>query len=113
MCIGAFLIPYFTMVLLVAVPLFFLESAVGQFSSLGAAEAFRISPIFRGVGYATIVGGWFVSLYYSTVIAECVYFLFASFSFPELPWAHCDPAWATGRCREFGAGAVTLCSSLF
>ena len=46
--VGAFLIPYLVMVSLVGVPLFFLESSVGQFTSSGLLTLYNVAPMFRG-----------------------------------------------------------------
>lgn len=46
--IGAFLIPYFTMLLVTGLPLFFLESSFGQFCSQGPINVWRAVPILQG-----------------------------------------------------------------
>lgn len=46
---GAFLIPYWCSVLLAGLPFYFLELALGQYSSLGANCIFtNLAPIFQG-----------------------------------------------------------------
>ena len=45
---GAFLVPYVIMLLLVGLPLFFMELAFGQFASLGPITIWRINPLFKG-----------------------------------------------------------------
>ncbi|XP_042859910.1 sodium- and chloride-dependent glycine transporter 2-like [Penaeus japonicus] len=44
---GAFLVPYLLMLVLVALPLFLLESAIGQFSSSSCIGIFSACPVFR------------------------------------------------------------------
>ncbi|CAG5126380.1 unnamed protein product, partial [Candidula unifasciata] len=44
---GAFLIPYILMLILVGMPLFFMELAFGQFASLGPITVWRINPLFK------------------------------------------------------------------
>ena len=45
---GAFLIPYFFMVLLVGIPILFLEFVIGQYSAQGPIHVFsNISPVFK------------------------------------------------------------------
>lgn len=46
--IGAFIIPYFCIYFLIGTPLFFLEMSLGQFTSSGAAAAFKMSRMFKG-----------------------------------------------------------------
>ena len=46
--IGAFLIPYVIMVMLVGIPLVFLEMSLGQYSRRGIVPLWRICPLFEG-----------------------------------------------------------------
>lgn len=47
--LGAFLIPYFVMVLICGVPLLYMEFAIGQYTRLGPVHAFaKICPLFKG-----------------------------------------------------------------
>ena len=46
---AAFLIPFFLMLFLVGIPIFFLEISVGQFSGLASIDAFsKMVPLFKG-----------------------------------------------------------------
>jgi len=47
--VGAFLVPYVIMMLLLGMPLFYLELALGQFASLGPIAVWRICPLFKGI----------------------------------------------------------------
>ena len=58
---GAFLIPYFTMLLFGGIPLFFMELVLGQFHRKGAIAVWYIAPIFKGT---------FVCLYTHSVEIE-------------------------------------------
>jgi len=49
MVLGAFLIPYFLMLLFGAVPLFFMELVLGQFHRRGAIAVWKIVPLFQGI----------------------------------------------------------------
>ncbi|XP_068210842.1 sodium-dependent neutral amino acid transporter B(0)AT3-like [Palaemon carinicauda] len=89
---GAFLIPYFVMLTFLGLPLFYLELAVGQRIRKGSLGAWhQISPNLGGVGVASAVVSFVVALYYNTVIAWCLYYLFQSFQSP-LPWSDCPHA---------------------
>ncbi|XP_037304232.1 sodium- and chloride-dependent neutral and basic amino acid transporter B(0+) [Pungitius pungitius] len=85
---GAFLIPYFVMLLVAGIPLFFLESAFGQFCSQGPINIWRSVPILQGVGVAMVMVTMIVSIYYNVIIAYSLYYMFASFQSP-LPWSSC------------------------
>ena len=46
---GTFLLPCFVMLVLVGIPLVFLELALGQYSACGPAQLFgRMAPVFGG-----------------------------------------------------------------
>ncbi|XP_075996959.1 sodium- and chloride-dependent neutral and basic amino acid transporter B(0+)-like [Genypterus blacodes] len=93
---GAFLIPYFLMLVVCGIPLFFLESSFGQFCSQGPINTWRAVPILQGVGVAMVMVTTVVSVYYNVIIAYSLYYLFASFQFP-LPWSSCH-SWADSNC---------------
>lgn len=46
--LGAFLVPYLLMLALCGIPLFFLETCLGQFSSTGCLTIWRIGPLLKG-----------------------------------------------------------------
>ncbi|KAM7422304.1 hypothetical protein PAMA_010393 [Pampus argenteus] len=95
---GAFLIPYFLMLVLCGIPLFFLENAIGQFCSQGPINMWRAAPILQGVGFAMVVVNVLVSIYYNVIVAYSLYYLFASFQSP-LPWSSCS-SWADSNCSD-------------
>lgn len=46
---GAFLIPYLVVLLVIGKPLYFLEMALGQFSSYGSVKVWEMVPILKGI----------------------------------------------------------------
>ncbi|XP_064646770.1 sodium- and chloride-dependent glycine transporter 1-like isoform X1 [Lineus longissimus] len=96
---GAFLIPYVIMLLVVGLPLFYMELAFGQFASLGPITIWRINPLFKGLGWATVIVSYVISLYYNVIVAYCLYYLVASMT-TSLPWEYCREEWSTFRCRD-------------
>ncbi|ELW64326.1 Sodium-dependent proline transporter [Tupaia chinensis] len=109
---GAFLVPYFLMLAICGIPLFFLELSLGQFSSLGPLAVWKISPLFKGAGAAMLLIVGLVAIYYNMIIAYVLFYLFASLT-SNLPWEHCGNWWNTDLCLEHrgskdGNGALAL-----
>ncbi|XP_047635003.1 sodium-dependent proline transporter [Phacochoerus africanus] len=109
---GAFLVPYFFMLAVCGIPLFFLELSLGQFSSLGPLAVWKISPLFKGAGAAMLLIVGLVAVYYNMIIAYVLFYLLASLA-SSLPWEHCGNWWNTALCREHrgskdGNGALAL-----
>ncbi|XP_009329618.1 PREDICTED: sodium- and chloride-dependent transporter XTRP3 [Pygoscelis adeliae] len=86
---GGFLIPYFIMLIAEGMPLLYLELAVGQRMRQGSIGAWKIiSPYLCGVGVASVIVSFFLSMYYNVINAWAFWYLFHSFQDP-LPWATC------------------------
>lgn len=97
---GAFLIPYFINLIIVAVPLMYMEFSVGQFTRRGPIGAMsKICPFFKGTGIATVVISFFLTTYYVVIIGWDLYFLFSSFA-SEVPWKKCNNSWNTKDCWD-------------
>lgn len=97
---GAFLIPYLIVVTLIGRPIYMLELAVGQFCSYGQVGAWDMAPLFRGVGYGSLLGNYYVLTFYVSIMGTAFYYLFESFK-ETLPWTVCDPSWAgTETCDK-------------
>jgi len=47
---GAFLIPYALMILLIGIPLLFMEYGIGQYFGIGSLSIFKqVCPLFKGM----------------------------------------------------------------
>uniref|UniRef100_A0A3Q3QI80 Transporter n=1 Tax=Monopterus albus TaxID=43700 RepID=A0A3Q3QI80_MONAL len=92
---GAFLIPYLIFLFTCGVPVFFLETALGQYTSEGGITCWRkISPLFEGLGYGTQVIVTLLNFYYIIVLAWGIFYLAFSFS-QDLAWSSCNNTWNT------------------
>ncbi|XP_041802435.1 sodium- and chloride-dependent creatine transporter 1 [Chelmon rostratus] len=96
---GVFLIPYLLIVFVGGIPIFFLEIALGQFMKAGSINVWNIAPLFKGLGYASMVIVFFCNTYYIMVLAWGFYYLIKSFN-SVLPWSTCDNEWNTPSCIE-------------
>ncbi|XP_054337303.1 sodium- and chloride-dependent GABA transporter 3 isoform X1 [Pongo pygmaeus] len=98
---GAFLIPYVVFFICCGIPVFFLETALGQFTSEGGITCWRkVCPLFEGIGYATQVIEAHLNVYYIIILAWAIFYLSNCFT-TELPWATCGHEWNTENCVEF------------
>uniref|UniRef100_A0A8C4Q6X4 Transporter n=1 Tax=Eptatretus burgeri TaxID=7764 RepID=A0A8C4Q6X4_EPTBU len=105
---GAFLIPYAVFFIGCGIPVFVLETALGQFTSQGGITCWRkVCPLFEGIGYATQVIVGFLNVYYIIILSWAVFYLFSSFS-TVLPWSTCNHEWNTENCVEFGSANASL-----
>ncbi|KAM9424673.1 sodium-dependent neutral amino acid transporter B(0)AT2-like [Pholidichthys leucotaenia] len=86
---GSFLLLYILLMLVVGIPLFFLELAAGQAIRQGSIGVWKyISPRLAGIGYSSCVVCFFVALYYNVILAWSLFYLGNSFQYP-LPWEQC------------------------
>ncbi|KAJ7999861.1 hypothetical protein DPEC_G00198790 [Dallia pectoralis] len=98
---GVFFIPYVLFLFTCGIPLFLLETAMGQYTTQGSITCWRkICPLFEGLGYGSQVVVLYSSIYYIIILAWAFFYLFSSFS-SELPWASCRNSWNTATCMEF------------
>ncbi|XP_061583246.1 solute carrier family 6 member 22, tandem duplicate 1 [Cololabis saira] len=98
---GVFFIPYVLFLFSCGIPLFLLETSLGQYSKQGSITCWRkICPLFEGLGYGSQVVVLYSSIYYIIILAWAFLYLFSSFN-AELPWASCRNSWNTDTCVEF------------
>ncbi|XP_074527607.1 sodium- and chloride-dependent betaine transporter-like [Halichoeres trimaculatus] len=105
---GVFFIPYVLFIFTCGVPLFFLETALGQYTSQGGITCWRqICPLFQGMGYASHCIIAFSATSYIIILAWAFFYLFSSFS-AELPWATCGNYWNTEFCLDISRRNSTV-----
>ncbi|XP_010777892.1 inactive sodium-dependent neutral amino acid transporter B(0)AT3 [Notothenia coriiceps] len=86
---GAFLIPYLIALVFEGLPLLYLEMAIGQRLRMGSIGIWKsISPLLGGVGIASMIVSFLVSIFYNTLLAWAMWYFFQSFQNP-LPWSKC------------------------
>ncbi|KAI1897147.1 hypothetical protein AGOR_G00080200 [Albula goreensis] len=97
---GVFFIPYVLFLFTCGIPLFLLETSLGQYTSQGSVTCWqRVCPLFGGMGYGSQVVVLYSSIYYVIILAWAFFYLFSSFS-SDLPWANCRNPWNTDSCVE-------------
>jgi hypothetical protein len=75
-----------------------MELAIGQYHQTGLFTLFeKLCPLFKGIAFTAITIDIFMAMFYNTVIAWSVYYLFLSFK-SELPWKTCENEWNTQCC---------------
>ncbi|KAF5291488.1 hypothetical protein FQR65_LT01800 [Abscondita terminalis] len=90
---GAFLIPYIIVLTVIGRPLYYMEMALGQFTSCGNVKSYStLSPGLAGIGYGQLVGSICIASYYCLLMALTLFYLVNSFT-SDLPWSNCDPDW--------------------
>lgn len=97
---GVFLVPCIVMIAFAALPLFFLELALGQFTRVGPLSLWdKICPALKGIGYCSLLISWYVSFYYNVIIAWATdYIIRTLLSGEEMPWQHCKNDYNTPDC---------------
>ncbi|XP_028448841.1 sodium- and chloride-dependent GABA transporter 3-like [Perca flavescens] len=106
---GAFLVPYGLLAVVCGIPLFLLETSVGQFTQEGFITCWsKLCPLAQGIGY----GYFMMKLYdFSYILVQVWALFYLVFSFrSQLPWASCDNTWNTANCLDlqtFNSSNVT------
>uniref|UniRef100_H2RYW9 Transporter n=1 Tax=Takifugu rubripes TaxID=31033 RepID=H2RYW9_TAKRU len=104
---GAFLIPYCLLAVIFGIPLFLLETSLGQFTQEGFVTCWRkVCPLAQGIGYAYLI----LKLYdfcYILVQVWALFYLVSSFK-SQLPWANCNNGWNTVNCQAMKSDNLTI-----
>ncbi|XP_070703483.1 sodium- and chloride-dependent betaine transporter-like [Pempheris klunzingeri] len=102
---GAFLFPYCLFAVLCGVPLFLLETVIGQYTQEGAVTCWtKLCPLAQGIGYSIIVIQLYARLY-SIILAWVLFYLIHCFRDP-LPWTTCSNPWNTEKCVDLTSSAI-------
>ncbi|KAJ8342900.1 hypothetical protein SKAU_G00328280 [Synaphobranchus kaupii] len=97
---GAFLIPYFLMLVVLGIPLLYMELTLGQYIRRGPVQALtKVCPLLKGVGLAMVAISFILCTYYNIIITWALYYLFSSFQSP-LPWENCNNTWNRPNCTD-------------
>ena len=85
---GIFILIFLIMLFLFGLPLFYLETFLGQIYKRGPVEVFEhLHKKYKGVGIAMTIVTWLLSSYYCIILVYAYYYFFASFISP-LPWSN-------------------------
>ncbi|XP_036379971.1 sodium- and chloride-dependent GABA transporter ine [Megalops cyprinoides] len=97
---GAFLVPYLLMLVVLGIPLLYMELTLGQYLRRGPVLALaKVCPLLKGVGLATVAISFIMCTYYNVIITWSLYYLFSSFQSP-LPWENCNNTWSQPNCTD-------------
>ncbi|KAM3866156.1 sodium- and chloride-dependent GABA transporter 2-like [Diretmus argenteus] len=96
---GAFLVPYVVLAVLCGIPLFLLETAIGQYTQDGMVTCWRkMCPLAQGIGYGQLLIKLF-DFVYIVIQAWALFYLAFSFG-AQLPWGSCGNTWNTANCMD-------------
>jgi SNF family Na+-dependent transporter len=80
------LIPFFIFLFIIGIPVFTLETLLGQILRKGPIEIYsQIHKKYFGVGLSQVILQFILSVYYAIILCWSLYFFFQSFISP-LPW---------------------------
>ncbi|CAD7079885.1 unnamed protein product [Hermetia illucens] len=96
---GYIFLPILINTFLYLIPVFFVQSFMGQFSSTGYITVFRVSPLFKGIGYIILALNFSSVIYGSSVATFPFLFFLKSFQL-NTTWMYCDNSWNSENCTE-------------
>ncbi|KAK0134386.1 Sodium- and chloride-dependent GABA transporter 2 [Merluccius polli] len=104
---GTFLVPYTMFAVLCGIPLFLMESVIGQYTQEGVVTCWRkLCPLAQGIGYGFLV----IKLYdFTYIVIQAWVLLYLIFSFrAQIPWANCGQSWNTDNCVDLEQSNMTV-----
>ncbi|XP_076469830.1 sodium- and chloride-dependent GABA transporter 1-like [Babylonia areolata] len=99
---GAFLFPFILCLAFMGFPLFFLESALGQFTGRSPLHVWSVCPLVKGMGIAMSILSVMFVWYFNTIMSWALYYMVSSFQ-SVLPWSLCGQWWNTPRCSDLSS----------
>ncbi|XP_023344928.1 sodium-dependent proline transporter-like [Eurytemora carolleeae] len=96
---GAFLIPYSILLILVGTPMYYMETAMGQFSRLSCLQVWRSTPLCTGVGVGMLVLSLIKVIHTTTLMAYSIVYFVSSIqgAGDEVPWVYCGSWWGSSE----------------
>ncbi|XP_059094380.1 sodium- and chloride-dependent glycine transporter 2-like [Tigriopus californicus] len=105
---GSFLIPYFVLLLVAGLPVFFLEVVLGQYAGVGPVKTFALlTPCLKGLGYGMVSVSALFTFFYIVVVSWSIWYLFASLG-TSLDWSTCDQYYNLPTCVPVHGNATTI-----
>lgn len=105
---GAFLIPFLLFLLLLGIPLMYMELSLGQFTALGPIKSWVMVSLSRGIGISTTIINNYLSVYYIMIIGYSLYYLILSLRI-KLPWQDCEyDKWASASIHTLNWPILVL-----
>ncbi|XP_072930287.1 sodium-dependent noradrenaline transporter-like [Epargyreus clarus] len=90
-------ITIFLLYLFLGIPLFYMESIIGQFTGRDCIDVWRIRPGLSYTGYILILWQVLILFYNHTFVSFSVHYFLISFENP-IPYYQCGP-WSTRNCN--------------
>ncbi|XP_040070900.1 sodium- and chloride-dependent glycine transporter 2-like [Ixodes scapularis] len=95
---AAFVVSYVIMTATVGKPVYFMEIAMGQFSSLGSTGIWNCLPVGKGIGVCMCYASSLLSLYFVAFMSYMMIYIWTSVEW-KVPWAKCSESWgADAHC---------------
>ncbi|XP_059613954.1 sodium- and chloride-dependent GABA transporter 1 [Phlebotomus argentipes] len=85
---SAFLVPYFTLLFIIGLPIVLLEVSLGQFLGQGSAHTWRASPVFKGASFVGRIASW-LSTIWTSLHATVAFLYIGMLIFKSVPFNYC------------------------
>ena len=76
---GTFFLAYALTTMSIGLPLSYLLTLIGQFSSLGAVQAYKMVPSMLGIGIGLVLIMFLIAVAKSVTVAHAIYYLILAF----------------------------------